>query len=45
MKKPYKFTELSDVMCRCGRKLKKNLLAKKPGATKCYKCFMKHRTN
>ena len=40
MQKPYKFTELSDKKCVvCKTALKKNLIAKKPNAIKCYKCF------
>ena len=40
MKKPYKHTELSDKRCiKCGKRLKKNLLVKKPNAVKCYKCW------
>ncbi len=39
-KKPYTNTELSDKRCRsCGKRLKKNLLAKRPDADLCYRCF------
>jgi len=29
MRKPFNFTELSDVKCQCGKKLKKNVVARK----------------
>lgn len=38
MKKPFKHTELSDKVCKCGARLKKNLLAKRINAKNCYKC-------
>ncbi len=39
MKKPFDYKELSNKRCcGCGRKLKKNLVAKNPDATRCYKC-------
>jgi hypothetical protein len=42
MKKPYANTDLSDRKCKkCGNRLKKNLLVKKPNAELCYKCFTK----
>jgi hypothetical protein len=40
MKKPFKHTDLSEKRCKlCHRPLKKNLLAKRPDAELCYKCF------
>jgi len=43
MKKPFKYTEREPTKkCKkCGRPLKKNLLAKKPKADLCYPCFKK----
>lgn len=43
MKKPFKYTDLSaTARCvRCGKKLKNNLLVKKPKARFCYACFQK----
>lgn len=32
MRKPFKFTVLSDVSCRCGRKLKMNVIMRQPRA-------------
>ena len=44
MKKQFRFTELSSKKCEvCGARLKKNLLAKKPGANKCFKCYYPNR--
>jgi hypothetical protein len=40
MKKQYKFNELSNVKCiKCGKKLKMNLVSKKPTAKICYACL------
>lgn len=39
MKKPYLNVDLSDKKCACGKRLKKNLLAKKPNADKCWGCW------
>lgn len=39
MKKPYDYKEVSDKVCKkkgCSKKLKKNLLAKKPDADLCF---------
>ena len=39
-RKPYAYTELSNIRCSsCGKRLKKNLLAKKPKAQLCYICY------
>jgi len=44
MKKPYKFNQMSERKCVvCGKRLKKNLLEKKPDADMCYKCFREMR--
>jgi len=43
MRKPFRFNELSDKKCACGARLKKNLLAKRPDADKCFKCFYPNR--
>jgi len=46
MKKPYKFTELSDKTCAtCPKKLKKNVVERKPTAEHCYKCSQIIRDN
>lgn len=37
--KPFHFSELSDMRCSCGKRLKKNLIAKKPHADMCFKCW------
>ena len=43
-KKPYQYDILSDQTCeKCGRKLKMNLVAKKPTAKVCYRCYMRLR--
>jgi len=40
MEKKYRFDELSDKRCiKCGERLKKNLIEKKPTANMCYKCY------
>lgn len=40
MKKPFRHTELSDRRCiDCERRLKKNLISRKPTAKRCYKCY------
>lgn len=40
MKKPYHYNDLSDRRCkRCGSRLKKNLLAKRPNAELDFKCW------
>ncbi len=40
MKKPFRNTELSTKKCiSCARRLKANLLVKKPKAEKCYRCY------
>ena len=41
MKKPYKFNELSNVLCGngCGKKLKMNFITRKGTNTVCYNCF------
>ncbi|NIO83426.1 MAG: hypothetical protein GTN53_22955 [Candidatus Aminicenantes bacterium] len=39
MKKLFKHTDLSDRRCiDCGRRLKKNLIARRKNAARCYKC-------
>lgn len=38
MKKNYRFTELSDTQCGCGRYLKKRVVENTPNATQCYQC-------
>jgi predicted CXXCH cytochrome family protein len=45
MKKPFKHTDLSNsARCiRCGKKLKNNLLVKRPNAKLCFKCHKKAR--
>ncbi|MBA7562304.1 hypothetical protein ES708_03956 [subsurface metagenome] len=44
MRKPHRFNDLSDRRCTaCGNRLKKNLLAKKPGAKLCWRCFYPQR--
>ncbi len=43
MKKPFKFTEMSDTVClfpNCTKHIKLNVLARKPSTNKCYKHFM-----
>ena len=36
------FQFLSDKVCiKCGKRLKQNLVNKKPGASHCYKCWKK----
>lgn len=41
MKKPYRYTEKDNrrICVDCKKPLKKNLLAKRPNADKCYSCF------
>lgn len=42
MKKPHNFRELSDVQCThpgCTKRIKMNVLERKPGADLCYKHF------
>lgn len=40
MKKPFSNNDFSNKKCvSCGRPLKKNLLAKKSKADKCFRCF------
>lgn len=40
MRKPFKFTDLSEVRCaRCRKQLKKNVLARKPSVSVCFDCF------
>jgi len=39
--KPYRYNELSEKECStpgCKRRLKKNVLARRPGTEQCYKC-------
>lgn len=44
MKKPFRHTELSDRHCLdCDRRLKKNLVARKRNANRCYKCWRARR--
>ena len=44
MRKPYRFDALSDRKCRlCSKRLKKNLVAKKPDADLCWICFYPQR--
>jgi hypothetical protein len=38
MKKPYSYLALSPKKCSCGKRLKMNLLAKKPNALDCFHC-------
>ena len=40
MRKPFKHNEMSERKCaRCGKPLKKNLLARRPDADRCWKCW------
>lgn len=42
MKKPFTHEDLSGKVCTtkgCNKRIKANLLARKPGATKCYDCY------
>lgn len=42
MKKPFRYDQLSDRVCRrthCDRRIKLNVLARNPDAGLCYKCF------
>jgi len=39
MKRPYRYDQLSDRTCNCGRRLKLNVLARQPRAVLCYKCW------
>lgn len=46
MTKPFRYTELSDRVCKtlgCERRIKKNVLVKKPDADRCYKCYRRIR--
>ena len=48
MKKPFRFDELSNIVCcesNCNKKIKMNLIVKKPvraviKSLRCYKCFI-----
>jgi len=42
--KKVKFTELSNITCDCGQKIKQNLINRKPDSEQCYKCFSKNKT-
>lgn len=44
MKKPYENTVLSSRACvRCGRRIKLNVLVRRPDSDLCYKCWRKSR--
>jgi hypothetical protein len=39
MKKPFHYLALSPKKCSCGKRIKKNLLAKQPNAFDCFHCY------
>jgi hypothetical protein len=39
MKKPFGYRVMSNKKCGCGKGIKANLLAKKPNATQCFRCW------
>jgi RNA polymerase-binding transcription factor DksA len=39
MKKDFKYNELSNISCdKCGKRIKKNVLSRKPNVRLCYRC-------
>lgn len=44
MKKPYDFRVMSDVQCKCGRKIKANVAERKENPV-CYQCHAKAEHN